>query len=52
MRIGMTRHRTSGHTVSSEHFTGLTGSKGTPRKQKLSVKQKRMKHGSHVNKYA
>jgi hypothetical protein len=51
MSHGMSKHRKSGHSNNNNHFTGPSKKKGTPRKQKLTLKQKLMKRRSHVNKY-
>ena len=48
--IGIAKHRISGHTVNSAHFTGPTKGKRIRRKGK-SRKEKEMKRGTHVNKY-
>jgi len=50
--VGMRKHRRAGHTVNNNHFTGTARKNGTHRKQKLTQRQKRMKRGTHVNKYA
>ena len=49
--MSMKKHARSGHTVNCNHFTGKIKKKGTKRKQKLSMKQKRAKRRTHVNKY-
>lgn len=53
-KMGMAKHRTSGHSVNSFHFTGPKAGKRIRRKGKkgLSHKQRRAKRGKHVNKYA
>ncbi|KKN47306.1 hypothetical protein LCGC14_0664110 [marine sediment metagenome] len=48
---GMSKHRTKGHSVNNNHFTGIKKKKGTSRKQALTALQKRLKRGTHVNKY-
>ena len=48
---GMSKHRKSGHTVNGNHFTGTAKKKGSKRKQRLTVKQKKRKRGTHINKY-
>jgi hypothetical protein len=51
-QLSMKKHAQSGHTVNNNHFTGVSSKQGTPRKQKLTMRQKRAKRGIHVNKYA
>lgn len=48
---GMKRHYKSGHAVNIAHFTGTKGGKRVRRKG-LTRKMRKMKRGTHVNKYA
>jgi len=53
--LGMSKHRKSGHSHNNSHFTGKKTrmtAYNKNRKQKLTVKQKKEKRGSHINKYA
>ncbi len=47
---GMSKHRKSGHTVNSSHFTGTKRGKRIRRKG-ISRKERQMKRSKHVNKY-
>lgn len=50
---GMSRHRTSGTSPNSHHFSGKRAGKRRKRKSKgLSHKQRRTTRQPHVNKYA
>jgi len=49
-RMGMKKHYKMGHTVNCNHFTGQKKS-GTKRKNKSTRKQRRLRRGTHVNKY-
>lgn len=51
-KMGMSKHRKSGHVHNCHHFTGKKKKKGTTRKQKLTRRQKLMKHRTHKDKYA
>ena len=50
--IGFSKHRKSGNSVNSQHFTGKKGGKKRNRKRKgINRKQMKLKRGSHKNKY-
>lgn len=48
--LSMKKHARSGHAVNSNHFTGMKGS-DTDRKRKSSRRMRKMKRGTHINKY-
>lgn len=50
MSFGTSKHRKSGISPNINHFTGKSGS-NTKRKNKTTRKQRRLKRGTHVNKY-
>ena len=52
MVLGISKHRNSGHPVNNNHFTGKKKKSRTPRKHRLTRKQKLMKRRTHKNKYA
>jgi hypothetical protein len=49
--MGMRKHGKSGKTVNSQHFTGKSGSTKV-RKKGDSRKKRKLKRGTHKNKYA
>ena len=49
--MSMKKHARSGHNVNCNHFTGIKKKKGTKRKQKLTMKQKKSKQRTHINKF-
>jgi hypothetical protein len=50
--LGMSKHRKMGHVPNGNHFRGPSKKTGSKRKQKLTMRQKRAKRHTHVNKYA
>jgi hypothetical protein len=52
--MGSHKHGTSGHVHTNTHFTGKSRSITAPvkRKRKATRKQRRLKRGTHRNKYA
>lgn len=50
-RLGLGKHRKMGVVPSAQHFTGKKGGKAQ-RNKKSTRKQRQLKRGSHVNKYA
>jgi hypothetical protein len=51
--LGISKHRTSGHSPNIKHFTGKKSSKPVTRKGKgINKKERAQNRGSHVNKYA
>lgn len=57
-KMGMAKHRKSGHVCNANHFTGKKKKSQTRRKKKLdgkpslTRKQRKIKRRSRVNKYA
>lgn len=51
--VSMSLHRKLGKGPPSfQHFTGKSGNGGSQRKRKSSRKERALKHGTHMNRYA
>jgi len=49
--LGMSKHRTMGHTPNEHHFTGRKGGCGRIKRKSSTKKSRELKMYTHVNKY-